>query len=118
MRYLITLLLYMSFGFSQYRDIPDIVTKVATSTANWLKLETHPRAVALGGAFVASGRGIGAVSYNPAAIAFVEGQESYVFRTNYLADITHNVVSYGRKLSGSDFAGFHLFYLDLFFLLR
>ena len=71
MRYLITLLLYMSFGFSQYRDIPDIVTKVATSTANWLKLETHPRAVALGGAFVASGRGIGAVSYNPAAIALL-----------------------------------------------
>jgi len=112
MRYILAFVLYMSIGFSQYRDIPDIVTKVATSTANWLKLETHPRAVALGGAFVASGRGIGAVSYNPAAIAFVEDQESYVFQTNYLADITHNVVSYGRKLSGSDFAGFHLFYLD------
>jgi len=106
------LFLSTSYVFSQYRDIPEIVTKVATSTGNWLKLETNPRAVGMGGAFVASGRGIGAVSYNPAAIAFVSGQEGYVFRTNYVADITHNVISYGRKMSGSDFIGFHLFYLD------
>ena len=111
-RLILIVLMSISMIFSQYRDIPVVVTKVATSAANWLKLETHPRAVGLGGAFVASGRGIGAVSYNPAAIAFIEGQEGYVFRTNYVAGITHNVVSYGRKLSASDFAGFHLFYLD------
>jgi len=109
---LIILLITTSLVFSQYRDIPDVVTKVATSAGNWLKLETNPRAVGMGGAFVASGRGIGAVSYNPAAIAFVKGQEGYIFRTNYIAGITHNVVSYGRRLSGSDFIGFHLFYLD------
>jgi len=112
MRLLLIVLVSVSMVFSQYRDIPDIVTKVATSAANWLKLETNPRAVGMGGAFVASGRGIGAVSYNPAAIAFVDGQQGYVFQTNYVADITHNVVSYGRKLSASDFAGFHLFYLN------
>ncbi|MDP7513091.1 MAG: hypothetical protein QF587_05030, partial [Candidatus Marinimicrobia bacterium] len=109
---LLSLLLSMSLLFGQYRDIPDIVTNVAQSAGNWLKLETNPRAVGLGGSFVASGRGIGAVSYNPASIAFIEGEESYVFRTQYVADITHNVVSYGRKMSSSDFVGFHLFYLD------
>jgi len=103
----IIFLITTSLVFSQYRDIPDVVTKVATSAGNWLKLETNPRAVGMGGAFVASGRGIGAVSYNPAAIAFVKGQEGYIFRTNYIAGITHNVVSYGRRLSGSDFIGFH-----------
>ncbi len=94
------------------REIPDVVTKVATAAANWLKLETNPRAVGLGGAFTAAGRGIGAVSYNPAAIAYITGQQSYVFRTNYVADITHNVISYGRQLTAWDFAGVHLFYLD------
>ncbi len=112
MRLISIVLLSTSLVFGQYRDIPDIVTNVAQSAGNWLKLETNPRAVGLGGSFVASGRGIGAVSYNPASIAFIEGEESYVFRTQYVADITHNVVSYGRKMSSSDFVGFHLFYLD------
>ncbi len=31
--------------FGQYRDIPEVVTKVATSAANWLKLETSARAI-------------------------------------------------------------------------
>ena len=31
-----------------YRDIPEVVTKVATSTANWLKLETSARAIGMG----------------------------------------------------------------------
>ena len=35
--------------FGQYRDIPEVVTKVATSTANWLKLETSARAIGMGG---------------------------------------------------------------------
>ena len=102
----------VSPGMGQYRDIPDVVTKVATAAGNWLKLETNPRAVALGGAFVAAGEGVGAIPYNPAAAAFIRGQEGYVFRTNYIAGITHNVVSYGRKMSGSDFIGVHLFYMD------
>ncbi len=108
----ILMLMTTSLVFSQYRDIPDVVTKVATAAGNWLKLETNPRAVALGGAFVAAGEGVGAIPYNPAAAAFIEGQEGYVFRTNHIAGITHNVVSYGRKMSGSDFIGVHLFYLD------
>ena len=43
---------------AQYRDIPEVVTKVATSAANWLKLETSARAIGMGGSFVASGRGV------------------------------------------------------------
>ena len=34
--------------YGQYRDIPEVVTKVATSTANWLKLETSARAIGMG----------------------------------------------------------------------
>ena len=52
MRAYIYILLF-SFGLlqAQYRDIPEVVTKVATSAANWLKLETNPRAIGMGGAF-------------------------------------------------------------------
>ena len=48
-------LLFIGTAFSQYRDIPEVVTKVATSTANWLRLETSARAIGMGGAHVASG---------------------------------------------------------------
>ena len=48
---LITLL--MSFGYSN--DKPDIVTRVATSISNWLKIETGTRAIGMGGAFTSVG---------------------------------------------------------------
>ena len=41
----IIIVLFISTVFGQYRDIPEVVTKVATSTANWLKLETSARAI-------------------------------------------------------------------------
>ena len=98
--------------YGQYRDIPEVVTKVATSTANWLKLETSARAIGMGGAHVASGRGIAGIPYNPASVAFIESSEAYFSSVNYLAGIQHGVLSYGRKMGPSDFVGFHLFYLD------
>ena len=98
--------------FGQYRDIPEVVTKVATSAANWLKLETSARAIGMGGSHVASGRGVAGIPYNPASVAFVEKSEAYFSMVNYLAGIQHGVFSYGRKMGPSDYVGFHLFYLD------
>ena len=43
--YYIMMLLSLSFVFTQ--DNVDIVTKVATGAANWLKLETGTRAIGL-----------------------------------------------------------------------
>ena len=63
----LALLFTVSFSFAQFRDIPEVVTKVATSTANWLKLETSARAIGMGGSHVASGRGISGIPYNPGA---------------------------------------------------
>ena len=45
---LITGLVLSCFIQAQYRDIPDVVTKVATATANWLKIETGVRAIGMG----------------------------------------------------------------------
>ena len=111
-RFLILSSLFISVSFGQFRDIPEVVTKVATSTANWLKLETSARAIAMGGAHVASGRGISGIPYNPASAAFIESSEAYFSSVNYIAGIQHGVLSYGRKMGPSDYVGVHLFYLD------
>ncbi len=108
----LTLLLITGTLYGQYRNIPDVVTKVATAAGNWLKLETSARAVGLGGAFVAVGSGVSAIPYNPASVAFIKGSEGYYAKTNYVVGITHNVMSYGMKLSSSDFIGIHLFYVN------
>ena len=103
-----------SFGLlqAQYRDIPEVVTKVAPSAANWLKLETSARAIGMGGSFVASGRGVSGIPYNPSSIAFIEKREAYFSSVNYLAGIQHGVFTFGAKLSPSDYFGFHIFYLN------
>ena len=94
------------------RNIPDIVTKVGTCAGNWLKLETGTRAIGMGGAQVAAGNGIYAAPYNPASIGFVVGSETFWSKSNYVAGITHNVLGYAKQLNPTDYAGFHLFYMD------
>ena len=98
--------------FGQYREIPDVVTKVATSAGGFLKLETSARAIGMGGSFVASGLGVSGIPYNPASIGYIEKSEAYFSQVNYLAGITHGVLTYGTRLGPSNFAGLHLFYLD------
>ena len=58
MKKLILLYFMTSFTLAQYRDIPDVVTKVATAAGGFLKLETSARAIGMGGSHVASGRGV------------------------------------------------------------
>ena len=100
------------FLLGQYRDIPDVVTKVATSAGGFLKLETSARAIGMGGSFVASGRGVSGIPYNPSSIAYIEKSEAYFSQVSYLAGITHGVLTYGTRIGPSNFAGLHLFYLD------
>lgn len=88
------------------------VTKVATSAANWLKIDNGVRGISMGGSQVASGKGMSAVHYNPASIAFINRSEVFYSKSNYLAGITHNTIGYGTKLSPTDYFGIHLFYLD------
>ena len=102
----IVLLLITSFVLGQYRDIPDVVTKVATAAGSFLKLETSARAIGMGGASVASGRGVSGIPYNPSSIGFIQKSEAYFSQVNYLAGIKHGVFTYGTRLSPSDFVGF------------
>ena len=105
----ILILIFISIGFSQYRVIPDVVTKVATTSANWLKLETGARGVGMAGAMVAAGEGVSAIPYNPASLGFIEGSELYYSKTNYLAGISHASMAYGTQITPTDFVALHLF---------
>ena len=90
----------------------DIVTKVATAAANWLKLETGTRAIGMSGAYTAAGNGVSGIPYNPASISFIKGQEGFLSTTQYVAGITYNVLGYATNMAGVDYAGIHLFFLD------
>ena len=113
-RHLFILITFL-FGISLCQDPPDppdAVTKVGTSAANWLKIESGTRGIAMGGSQVASGRGLSGSYFNPASIAFIQGSEVYFSKSNYLAGITHNTLGYGRNVTSTDYVGIHLFYLD------
>jgi len=110
---LIIVIIFIGSLFGQYRDIPDVVTKVATSAANWLKIESGARSIGMGGSQVASGIGVSAIPYNPSSITYLnKDKEVYYSKVNYLAGITHNTIAYGQKVTFSDYIGVHLFYLD------
>ena len=111
MRYLLSFILsisLISISFSQ----EEAVTKVATSAANWLKIDNGVRGIGMGGSQVASGKGVSGVYYNPASIAYIESSELFYSKSNYLAGITHNTLGYGTRLSPADYFAVHLFYLD------
>jgi len=105
----ILILIFIGISFSEYRVIPDVVTKVATTSANWLKLETGARGVGMAGAMVAAGEGVSAIPYNPASLGFIKGSELYYSKTNYLAGISHASMAYGTQITPTDFVAFHLF---------
>ena len=105
----ILILIFIGISFSEYRVIPDVVTKVATTSANWLKLETGARGVGMAGAMVAAGEGVSAIPYNPASIGYIKGSELYYSKTNYLVDISHASMAYGTQITPTDFVALHIF---------
>ena len=113
MKKYIFIVILTTISFTQtYREIPDVVTKVATACCNWLKLETDARAIGMGGAQVAAGDGVSSLTYNPASIGFMQGSQLYYSRTNYVADIIHSSMAYGTQLSPTDFVAIHFFQMD------
>tara|TARA_B100001964_G_C14107837_1_gene542380 strand:+ start:61 stop:1083 length:1023 start_codon:yes stop_codon:yes gene_type:complete len=108
--YVVLFSFVISFGQSQ--DNPDIVSRVATSAANWLKIETGTKAIGMGGAYTAMPGGLSGIPYNPSSVTFVNGQEGFFSTTNYFADISHSVFGYASNMSGVDFSAVHVFFLD------
>ena len=111
MRMLIHIMIIVCFSHIVHAE-NTAVTKVATSAANWLKIESGVRGISMGGSQVASGRGMTGVHYNPASVAFIKSSEVFYSKSSYLAEISHNTLAYGTRLSTTDYFGIHLFYLN------
>ena len=111
-KYLLTILVSLNFIHAQDVPTPEVVSKVGTAAANWLKLESGARAIGMGGAHVAAGNGISSIPYNPASLGFVRGSQLYYSKSNYVAGITHSVLSYGTQLTATDYFAIHMFNVD------
>ena len=109
--YSLFLSLFICIGLSE-DDNPDAVSRVATSAANWLKIETGTKAIGMAGAYTSMPGGLSGIPYNPSSVTFVRGQEGFFSTTQYFANISHNVLGYATNMSGVDFASAHIFFLD------
>lgn len=76
---MILILCFTSVGFS--------VTKVGTTAAQFLKIGVGPRAIAMGGAYVAVANDVTGLYWNAAGIALIEGNEIILLHTDWLADV-------------------------------
>ena len=93
------LFIFPLFLYGQYRSIPDVVTKVATAAGSFLKLETSARAIGMGGSHVLLVVEFQVFPIIHLVIALLKASEAYFSQVQYLADITHGVLTYGTRLS-------------------
>ena len=76
------------------------ITKVSTTSAQFLKLGVGARAVALGGSTVASVGDLSAMYWNPGGLASVSGSSFHASYTQYIADVDYSFAAYGTHLGG------------------
>ncbi|MFQ5569812.1 MAG: PorV/PorQ family protein [Rhodothermales bacterium] len=88
------------------------ITKVGTTSAQFLKIGIGARPIALGGTFVAEASDLSALYWNPAGLATLNGSSVQLAHTEYLADINYNFAAFGTNLGSLGTLAFSLIYLD------
>ncbi len=88
------------------------VTKVGTTSAQFLKLGVGSRAIALGGAYVAEANDLSALYWNPAGLSRMQGSAVQLAYTEYLANIDYNFAAVGVNLGRLGTIAASLIYLD------
>ncbi|WP_245771941.1 PorV/PorQ family protein [Rhodothermus profundi] len=88
------------------------ITKVGTTSAQFLKLGVGARPLALGGAYVAMGTDLPALYWNVAGLAWFRGGAAQFTHTNYLAGISYDVALVAISLGAAGSIGAGLYYLN------
>jgi hypothetical protein len=88
------------------------ITKVGTTSAQFLKLGVGARAVSMGGSFVAESNDLSALYWNPAGLSKINGGALSLSTTQYLADITYSYAAVGIGLGSMGTIAASLLYLD------
>lgn len=100
-------LLITSIGFAQ-----DEFSKVATGTAQFLKLGAGARGTALGDAYSALANDVSSMYWNPSGIQNIERTAVSVSRTSLFADITYDFLGVVLPLDKSTNIGVSVLYLS------
>lgn len=95
-------------------DSPDegTITKVGTTSAQFLKLGVGARPIALGGSFVAASGDLSALYWNPAGLAGLPGSAVQLAHTEYVAEVNYNFAAFGTNLGRFGTLAFSLLFLD------
>jgi len=100
-------------SLSTYGQIITDVSKVGTTSAQFLKIEAGARAVGMGGAFVAVNDDATALYWNPSGIARLNKMEVNFVHTNWLVDISYNFVGFVVPLEDFGAIGVSLAFLGM-----
>ncbi len=88
------------------------ITKVGTTSAQFLKLGVGARAISMGGTFVAHANDLSALYWNPAGLASINGSALQLAQTDYLADISYSYAAFGTRLGNMGTIAASLIFLD------
>ena len=89
------------------------VTKVGTTVANFLLIDTGARAVGMGGAYVAVADGPISIYWNPSGIAHSEKINAIFNHSKWLADINYNFFGLSIPLSSYGTLGLSAFFVTM-----
>ena len=101
---LIVLLLSVTYLFGQ--------TKVGSTAAPFLNIAVSPRAISMGGAFIATANDVSSLYWNPAGASRSDINEAMFSHSRWFADINYNWAGAMIKLGGAGTLGLSLTYLD------
>lgn len=87
-------------------------TKTGSTAAPFLNTAVGPRAIAMGGAFVATADDATSLYWNPAGASRIIGNEALFAHTRWFADITYNWAGVVLNMGGMGSLGFSATYLD------
>lgn len=101
---IIIVVLFLGTVFSQ--------TKVGSTAAPFLNIAIGPRAIALGGAFVATANDVTALYWNPAGASRTYSNEALFAHSSWFADIKYNWAGVMLNLEDWGTIGLSMNYLD------
>ena len=87
-------------------------TKTGSTAAPFLNIAVGPRAISMGGAFVASANDVSALYWNPAGISRIESNGVEFAHSRWFADINYNWAGSVLNLGDMGAIGLSLTYLD------
>ncbi len=90
----------------------ETITKVGTTSAQFLKLGVGARAIAMGGTFVAQANDLSALYWKPAGLTAITGGAVQFSHTQYLANISYNYAAFGINIGNLGTMAASLLYLD------